>query len=302
MMNLDSLEDLSSLLNAPAPVTGVPLLLKLSQIQEDPNQPRKIFDEEKLRELADSIKVRGVKTPISVHEDESNPGFYIINHGARRYRASMMAGKETIPAYIDGDYTFLDQLVENIQRDNLTPRETADGIALMLNSGMKKGEVAKRLGKSAAFVSQHVALLSLPEPVAAVFNAGKVSDVTVVNELNTLYGRYPEAVEELLQNEDDITRSTIRHFKEFLKGDPSVEKESEAVSAPEINAKKDKPTDPKKLKKVIVQVMYQGQLARLILNKRAHTTDEVWLQFEESGEQESVPCAEISSIVAVIEG
>ena len=93
MMNLDSLEDLSSLLNAPASVTGVPLLLKLSQIQEDPNQPRKIFDEEKLRELADSIKVRGVKTPISVHEDESNPGFYIINHGARRYRASMMAGK-----------------------------------------------------------------------------------------------------------------------------------------------------------------------------------------------------------------
>ena len=196
----------------------------------------------------------------------------------------------------------MDQLVENIQRDNLTPRETADGLALMLNSGMKKGEVAKRLGKSAAFVSQHVALLSLPEPVAAVFNAGKVSDVTVVNELNTLYERYPEAVEELLQNEDDITRSTIRHFKEFLKGDPSAEKESEAVSAPEINAKKDKPTDPKKLKKVIVQVMYQGQLARLILNKRAHTTDEVWLQFEESGEQESVPCAEISSIVAVIEG
>ena len=232
MMNLDSLEDLSSLLNAPAPVTGVPLLLKLSQIQEDPNQPRKIFDEEKLRELADSIKVRGVKTPISVHEDESNPGFYIINHGARRYRASMMAGKETIPAYIDGDYTFLDQLVENIQRDNLTPRETADGIALMLNSGMKKGEVAKRLGKSAAVVSQHVALLSLPEPVAAVFNAGKVSDVTVVNELNTLYGRYPEAVEELLQNEDDITRSTIRHFKEFLKGDSSAEKECEAVSSP----------------------------------------------------------------------
>ena len=146
MMNLDSLEDLSSLLNAPAPVTGVPLLLKLSQIQEDPNQPRKIFDEEKLRELADSIKVRGVKTPISVHEDESNPGFYIINHGARRYRASMMAGKETIPAYIDGDYTFLDQLVENIQRDNLTPRETADGIALMLNSGMKKRRSSQKAG------------------------------------------------------------------------------------------------------------------------------------------------------------
>ena len=265
-------------------------------------QPRLVFDEEALRELALSIKENGLIQPINVRKIDD---IYEIITGERRFRACKMIGFKEVPCYImspNENQAAQMALVENIQRDNLTPRETADGIALMLNSGMKKGEVAKRLGKSAAFVSQHVALLSLPEPVAAVFNAGKVSDVTVVNELNTLYGRYPEAVEELLQNEDDITRSTIRHFKEFLKGDSSAEKESEAVSAPEINAKKDKPADPKKLKKAIVQVMYQGQLARLILNKRAHNTDEVWLQFEESGEQESVPCAEISSIVAVIEG
>lgn len=300
-MDMNGLKDLGSLLDGSSG-EGKPMLIDLSLIKEDPNQPRKVFDEEKLKELAESIEARGVKTPISVHEDKDNPGYYVINHGARRYRASLIAGKESIPSYIDLDHTFLDQVVENIQRDNLTPRETADAISTMIKNGMKKGEIAKKLGKSNSFVSQHVALLELPELIAEAFNSGKVTDVTVINELNTLYSKTPEAVTDLLNNEEEITRTVIRNFKDFLKKEGTQEIEEGSDSEASKKEKKEKEEDPLKLKKAIVQVIYQGQLARLILNKRGFNPGEVWIKFEETGEKECVLCAEISKIEAVIEG
>ena len=77
--------------------------LDINLIDEDPNQPRKTFDN--ITELSESIKERGVKSPISVHPIDN--GRYMINHGARRYRASKLAGKTTIPAFIDDDYNLL---------------------------------------------------------------------------------------------------------------------------------------------------------------------------------------------------
>lgn len=297
-LGLENLGNLGELLNAPE--TGVPMRLPLVSIHEDPDQPRKAFDESKIDELAASIAERGVKTPISVRPDPTNENLYIINHGARRFRASKKAGLTDIPAYIDADYNLLDQAVENIQRDNLTPREIADVIGRLLAQGMKKGQIAEKMGKSAAFITQHANLLDLPEPLAMAFNSGKISDITVVNDLNTLYRKEPEAVSDLLTNEDEITRSSVKNLKEFLTvSHEQVTDEEKTVSKPK---KEKKEEDPNKLKKAIVQVMYQGQLARLILNKRGVNGDEVWIKFEESGETESVPCNEISGIVAVIEG
>ncbi|EPH9317881.1 transcriptional repressor KorB C-terminal beta-barrel domain-containing protein, partial [Neisseria gonorrhoeae] len=84
--------------------------------------------------------------------------------------------------------------------------------------------------------------------------------------------------------------------------DPKNSADADHEKPSKAKVKEKKPEDPDKLKKAIVQVMYQGQLARLVLNKRGLSGDEVWIKFEESGETESVPCKEISGIVAVIEG
>ena len=90
-----------------------PIELPLDLIDEDPNQPRTVFDPQLLQELADTIRDRGVKNPISVHLNTEKPGRYIINDGARRYRASKMAGKKSIPAFIDPDFTKIDQIIVN---------------------------------------------------------------------------------------------------------------------------------------------------------------------------------------------
>ena len=274
---LENIGNLSELLGNAEVSSGKPLRLPLASIKEDPDQPRKEFDEGKIQELANSILERGVKTPISVRQS-SEEGVYVINHGARRYRASLLAGLSDIPAYIDQDYSLIDQAVENIQRDNLTSREIADVIGRLLAEGMKKGQIAEKMGKSPAFVTQHASLL------------------------DSLYKKEPEAVEDLLSNEDEITRSAVRNLKEFLNSDPKNPADADHEKPSKAKAKEKKPEDPDKLKKAIVQVMYQGQLARLVLNRRGLSGDEVWVKFEESGETESVPCKEISGIVAVIEG
>ena len=128
--------------------------LELDLIDEDPNQPRREdnpgFSEEKINELVRSITRRGVKTPISVHHHPEKPGRFVINHGARRFRASKLAGKKTIPALIDNDYTSADQLTENLLREGNTPLEIAAAIGEFLKQGMKKKEIARLMGRNPA--------------------------------------------------------------------------------------------------------------------------------------------------------
>lgn len=192
-LGLDGLGDLSSLLDEPQAANaapGGPQELPLDLIDEDPHQPRTAdnpgFSPESIAEIGETIKARGVKSPISVRENPDAPGRYLINHGARRYRGSKWAEKTTIPAFIDNDYNEADQVIENLQRNELTAREIADFIGRELAKGKKKSEIAKEIGKSPAFVTQHVTLLDLPEPIAKAFNAGRSKDVTVINELGVL--------------------------------------------------------------------------------------------------------------------
>ncbi len=192
--------------------------LALNLIDEDPNQPRNEFDPITLQELAETIKLRGVKTPISVHPNLEKKGRFIINHGARRYRASILAGKESIPAFIDSDYTQSDQIIENLQRDNLTPREIADFIGRQVSTGLMSKEVAKQIGKSETFVSQHLTLLNLPDPIAKLFNSGALRDVIIINDLVRAYKQDPLKLTKWLSNPDqEITRSSIKLFRAFIK-------------------------------------------------------------------------------------
>jgi ParB/RepB/Spo0J family partition protein len=217
--------------------TVASLELALDLIEEDPNQPRNEFDPVTLQELADTIRLRGVKTPISVHPNLQKDGYFIINHGARRFRASILAGKESIPAFIDSDYTQSDQLIENLQRDNLTPREIADFIGRQVSKGLKSVEVANEIGKSEAFVSQHLNLLNLPDPIAKLFNSGEIRDVIVINDLLRAYKQDQARLTKWLNNPDqEITRSSIRLFREFIKNKDTHYQESNDITHEDVTA------------------------------------------------------------------
>jgi len=200
---------------------GSPLELDTHLIDEDPDQPRTKdnpgFSPASLAELAATIRLRGVKTPISVRDNPDVPGRFIINHGARRFRASKLAGRATVPGFIDNDYNDADQVIENLQRNALTAREIADYMGRELAKGIRKGEIAKSIGKSAAFVTQHVTLLDLPDPVAKAFNAGRAKDVTVINELVTTYKAMPREVTAWLGDPaQEITRTSVKLLRAFL--------------------------------------------------------------------------------------
>ena len=113
------LDDLAAL-DAPTPGSnGQPLMLPVDSIDEDPDQPRQEFDPGALQELADSIRQRGVLQAISVRPHPQQPQRWMVNMGARRLRASRMAGKPVIPAFVDEAADSYAQIIENEQREGL---------------------------------------------------------------------------------------------------------------------------------------------------------------------------------------
>jgi ParB family chromosome partitioning protein len=328
-LGLDSLGDLSDLLNQPVMdgKTNGPLQLSLDLIDEDPNQPRHAdnpgFSKESLAELAETIEDRGVKSPISVREHPEVEGRYIINHGARRFRASRIAGKNSIPAFIDNDYSEADQVIENLQRNELTAREIADFIGRELAKGKKKSEIAREIGKSPAFVTQHVVLLDLPDPIAIAFSTGRANDVTVINELVKDYKKSPEEVRLWLADDSqELTRGSVKLLHEFLEDkrmhDAGEVNDSNTVAAPP--GKTDAETgeseqdqkspdtkkivkidDPEKLKKAIIHVNHDGRLARLILTRRPPAEGWAWLKYEDDGHEFEAELTTVQ-LVALLEG
>lgn len=281
--------NLSSMLDG-----GQPLTLEVNLIDEDPNQPRTSFDESTLAELSNSIKERGVKTPISVRENPENSERYIINHGARRLRATKILGLDTIPALIDNDYLLTDQIVENIQREDLSSHELAKVVDRLEKSGFKKSDIATQLGKSNAWVSQYSRLNKLPEPIALAFESGKIKDVTVANELAKLFDSNPNDVLEVLSNEVEIGRGDVKNLKAYLNNetetvlvnDESTEKYTIADqdSPPKIN--EPKVTDPNKFKNPRLKATYQGQLVTVNVKKRPSDFDLIWVKFDDNGAEE----------------
>lgn len=151
--------------------------LKINDVEPDLNQPRKTFDDEKLQELADSIKEHGVIQPIIVSKKDD---FYQIIAGERRWRASKKAGLKTIPAIVrnyDNRKTREVSLIENIQRQNLNPLETAKAIReLMDEHNMTQEDISKTLGKSRSSIANTLRILNLDERVQEMIEMGKISE------------------------------------------------------------------------------------------------------------------------------
>ena len=151
--------------------------LPIAKIEPREAQPREVFDEERLEELAESIKEHGLLQPLTVRELDG--GFYQIIAGERRWRAARMAGLSEIPVYIieaDDQKASILALVENLQREDLNPIEEAKGYrTLMSEYGMTQEQAAAAVGKSRPVIANAVRLLSLPDSVLDLISSGRLS-------------------------------------------------------------------------------------------------------------------------------
>ena len=151
-------------------------VLPLSQIKVNKEQPRKNFDEEKLRELSDSIKANGVLQPILVRK--KGRGYEIVA-GERRFQAAKLAGLEEIPVSIkeiSDEEVFQLALIENLQRSDLDPMEEARGYRKLLQErGFTQEELGKVLSKSRSAIANTLRLLDLPEEVQEMMAGGGLS-------------------------------------------------------------------------------------------------------------------------------
>lgn len=154
--------------------------IPLAQIGANPDQPRKIFTEEELQELAASIKEKGVLQPILLRAVMGRPYMYEIVAGERRYRASKLAGLNEIPALVK---TLTDEnameiaLIENVQRENLNPIEEAAAYKnLMEKCGYEMADVCRLIGKSESYIRNILRIDSqLPDDVKELVKSGKIS-------------------------------------------------------------------------------------------------------------------------------
>ncbi|MFB3051980.1 MAG: ParB/RepB/Spo0J family partition protein [Acidimicrobiia bacterium] len=155
---------------------SVLLHVPVDQIEPNPDQPRSRFDDTTLDELSASIKEVGILQPIVVTQTDTG---YTLVAGERRWRAAKRAGLDTIPAVArgtSGDSTLVESLVENLQRQDLTPLEEAHAYRQLLEDiGMTQEQIADRVGKSRPAVSNTLRLLQLPGPVQVMVDAGHLS-------------------------------------------------------------------------------------------------------------------------------
>lgn len=151
--------------------------LRLSEIEPNRDQPRKVFSEEALNELADSIREHGVLQPLLVRP--LSTGGYQLVAGERRWRASRMAGLREVPVVIrdmDEEQAMEIALIENLQREDLNAIEEASGYKLLMERyGMTQEQVAKRVGKSRPAVANALRLLNLPPRVMEMVEEGELS-------------------------------------------------------------------------------------------------------------------------------
>ena len=156
-----------------APASTIPL----SQIESCRGQPRKTFDQEKLEELADSIRQHGVIQPLTVRKLSS--GYYQIIAGERRWRAARLAELTEIPAVVieaDDQKAMELAMIENLQREDLNPMEEAEGFRSLVSTyGMTQEEAARRVGKSRSAVANAMRLLDLSPSIQSLVSDGRLS-------------------------------------------------------------------------------------------------------------------------------
>lgn len=198
---------------------GKPAQLPIECVEEDPDQPRTEFGDEAFKDLCESIAARGVITPLSVRVHPATPGRWIINHGARRWRASRHVGKATVPAFIDEPADDYEQVIENEQREPLSAMDLALFIKRRLAMGENQSEIARSLHKSRQYVLVASALIDAPEWLEALYREGRCRGRNELHELRKLAADHRDQVMAWAQGQPVIARDAIQRLKESLAAD-----------------------------------------------------------------------------------
>ncbi|MGB1322804.1 MAG: ParB/RepB/Spo0J family partition protein [Vibrio gallaecicus] len=214
MAKLGNLQGLSDLAKAATGKRGKEVLaIKIEDVVSK-EQIRKKF--KNIDELATSMKEEGQQSPVIVYPKNEN-GKYVIQKGERRWRALQAAGIQTIDIMVnDKELSEVDEtageLIENIQRDDLTPLEIAYALKVFADAGWKQKAIAQRIGKSTIFVSTHLSLLKLPVCVRELYDNDICSDTETLNNLRLLFNLNEEQCSAVCINalEDGITRKQSR--------------------------------------------------------------------------------------------
>jgi ParB family chromosome partitioning protein len=269
-----------------AEVLGRPLQIPVKDIEEDPAQPRQEFDAASMDELEQSVRIHGVKTPISIRPHPTEQKRWILNFGARRLRASKAVGKTTIPAFIDRSHTDYQQVIENLQREDLKPRELAMFIKKKMDEGEKQAKIAELLGVNRSMVTNHLALIDMPACMEEIYTTGRCVSAKTLYELRNLYKEFPKEVEQWSSKAQDITRATVSGLASELKG-LQREKGSEEKREPVSEGRKSKPSAA--MPSLIVT--FQQRSGTVDLQHAPQQSNHLIVNFAD-GKQEEVPARE----------
>jgi ParB family transcriptional regulator, chromosome partitioning protein len=310
-MVINTMIDLSSL-DAIKTTPGQPLMINIEKIIEDPNQPRQEFPEKELLELAEDIKDRGIKNPVSV-KPINDEGFYILNAGARRLRASLMAGLSQIPVFIDNDFTDYDQVNENEQRQNLSPMELALFIKKRLDAGDKEADIARKLRRDKAYITHHKALIDLPDSLNELYRSGRCKSAYHLYELRKSYGKSPQTVDAWCATDIEISRKSISDLDDKVTGNspkaetnadiinnlaepPSSRAESGQKSISQKAEENNTPL-PHRIRKPVLSVKHRHKSAIILLDRRPEKQNHIFIRYEgDIMEPQEVPCEAIKIV------
>ena len=189
-------------------------IIQLSEIQKNPYQPRKDFSEEKIQELAQSIKENGLIQPIIVRQ--SPVIGYEILAGERRYRASIVAGLSEVPVIVknlsDQDM-MVHSIIENLQREDLNPVDEAKAYQSLIDKGFTHADIAEKMGKSRPYITNLVRLLNLSPSILKEVESGRLSQAHARLLIN-LSKKDQENLLKRIQDEDLSVRQVERLLQE----------------------------------------------------------------------------------------
>lgn len=226
--------------------------VEIQKIKPNPNQPRVNFDSTALKQLADSIREHGVIQPVILKP--YNEGFLLVA-GERRVRASLIAGKKTIPAIVrEYNSVYLTELsiLENIQREDLTPIEEAIAFERAIkNLGLTQAELGKKIGKSRSYITNMIGLLNLPISIIEDVNKGnismaharilsKIDDVDWIEQLaqrikkEQLSVRKLEEIVRTKKNKKATNKKIVTHFKNY---EPILKEKFQSIFGQKIKIK-----------------------------------------------------------------
>ena len=329
------ISDLFNITSVAASRNGVVAEIPIDDISSR-QQIRSVFAD--LEGLAESLREEGQISPINVSRSTTDPNKYVIEQGERRWRAAKLAGLKTIKAIvIDAPKTDVDrtvqQLTENLQRDNMRPHEIADSFRKLNESGLTNAEIGRRLGWSRQRVQVYAGLINLHPRAEALAKEGQITDATTLQLVSRIYKAIGEEAADAKLNEyrDEAGNITLprrqalrilgevdpehatsknkklsakpaRKSKEADTTDLAESNENQAKEQEVAPASVEQPTSALTASAIVMTVMVRQhdiygktveREGRLLLEKRAKEGDHVVVRFNDQSEEE-VPCRSVT--------